>query len=194
MLQEGSKSTFAGLLKKISDLSFEYDIQPSIWRYYQTKGFKKLLKAHIEVHHETAKYIAEAVERSQSELGKNNDEKSVIAKIIEIDENIAETFAEDMFTAGVETISVAMSTLMYCLSKNPEKQEMLRREINKILPDKTENLNSVSFDNAPYLRAVVKETLRLGPVLNGNIRAAGEDLVLQGYQIPKGVSVTRIYF
>lgn len=45
-----------------------------------------------------------------------------------------------------------------------------------------------SFQTAPYLRACKKESMRLTPIAAGNMRAAGRDLVLKGYKIPKGVS------
>lgn len=41
----------------------------------------------------------------------------------------------------------------------------------------------------PYLRACLKEGHRLYPVINGELRRAGKDLVLDGYQIPKGTLV-----
>lgn len=38
------------------------------------------------------------------------------------------------------------------------------------------------------MRAVLKEALRLNPVLAGNARQTGKDVVLDGYQVPQGVS------
>lgn len=38
----------------------------------------------------------------------------------------------------------------------------------------------------PYLRACIKEAARINPVVLGGLRAAGQDLVLQGYRVPKG--------
>lgn len=42
--------------------------------------------------------------------------------------------------------------------------------------------------NLPYLRACLKEAMRMMPVVAGNLRATGEDTVIQGYQVPKDVS------
>jgi cytochrome P450 family 12 len=94
----------------------------------------------------------------------------------------------DMIGAGVDTTSAALSFTLYNLAKHPDKQEILRQEILKILPTKDSVLDVKSLDNVPYLRAVIKESFRIYPVTNGNLRRLKQDVVLQGYQIPKGVS------
>lgn len=76
---------------------------------------------------------------------------------------------------------------MYLLAKNPEKQEKLRQEILKKLPDKTSKLTPDMLKNSPYLRACLKEVARVKPVAPFNMRAAGQDLVIKGYRVPKGV-------
>lgn len=46
----------------------------------------------------------------------------------------------------------------------------------------------------PYMRAVLKEALRISPVLPGNARQTCRDIVLNGYQVPEGVSETFTFF
>lgn len=87
----------------------------------------------------------------------------------------------------LKTASATVACL-YHLAKNPDKQEILRKEIRAILPEVDSPLNSDSLCNIPYLRACFKEAIRLNPIVTGGFRAAGQDIVLQGYQIPKGVS------
>ena len=76
---------------------------------------------------------------------------------------------------------------MYCLAKNPDKQAKLREELMKILPEKKSSLTPENMKNMPYLRAVIKESIRLYPAVVGNARKTGQDIVLQGYRVPKGV-------
>lgn len=40
----------------------------------------------------------------------------------------------------------------------------------------------------PYLRACIKETLRIKPVVIGNGRSLQSDAIIAGYEVPKGVS------
>lgn len=77
---------------------------------------------------------------------------------------------------------------MYQLAKNPEIQEKLRKELQSLPVDANGRLTQTSFLKAPYLRACLKETMRLLPIISGTARAAGKDLVIKGYQVPKGVS------
>lgn len=81
---------------------------------------------------------------------------------------------------------------MLCLAKNPEKQEKLREEIMQILPTKDAPLTEKSMKNLPYLRASIKEALRVYPLIIGNARVPVNDVVLSGYQVPKGVVVSMI--
>lgn len=79
---------------------------------------------------------------------------------------------------------------LYHLAKNPEKQIKLRNEVLQYLPSKTTKLTPDSLNRMPYMRAVLKEALRMNPVLAGNARQAGKDIVLEGYRVPQGVSRT----
>lgn len=78
---------------------------------------------------------------------------------------------------------------MYCLAKNPEKQDRLRKELISVMPDRNTPLSGENMISMPYMRAVIKETLRLYPPAMGNMRRAPENLVMRGYQIPKGVDL-----
>lgn len=80
-----------------------------------------------------------------------------------------------------------MSNFMYCLAKNPEKQETLRKELQSLPLDANGKLTSSSLLTTPYLRACMKEVMRMAPIVTGTARAAGKDLVIKGYQIPEGV-------
>lgn len=69
-----------------------------------------------------------------------------------------------------------MSSTLYLLATNQDKQDKLREEI------------LTQSDKRPYLKACIKEAMRIMPVVSGNIRQATKDYNLMGYQVPKGVS------
>lgn len=45
------------------------------------------------------------------------------------------------------------------------------------------------MDSIPYLRACIKESLRLHPVVPANFRSAGNNIVLSAYNVPKGTDI-----
>ena len=77
-----------------------------------------------------------------------------------------------------------MSSVLYLLAKNPDKQQILREEIMEKLPTKDTPLTADKMKNMPYLRACIKEAQRLEPVIVGNLRRLADNVVLGGYQVP----------
>lgn len=127
------------------------------------------------------------LEKKKKESGSDR-ETGVLEKLLEIDENVALTMTLDSIVAGVDTTSSSFFQLLYALALHPEKQELLRNETMNILPEKDSKLTAENWQNMPYLRACMKESARYAPIFD-NIRSAGRDIVMQGYQIPKKVKL-----
>lgn len=75
-------------------------------------------------------------------------------------------------------VSFTTIGLLYYLAKYPEVQEKIRKEINSSEPSKR------------YLKACLKESLRLHAVVPANLRRTTREHVVAGYLIPKGVRFT----
>ncbi|XP_060786228.1 sterol 26-hydroxylase, mitochondrial-like [Neoarius graeffei] len=91
----------------------------------------------------------------------------------------------ELLLAGVDTTSNTMMWALYLLSEDPKAQDTLYQEImNVIKRDKiptAEDINSM-----PYLKAVIKETLRMYPVVTMNARLLSEnDVIIGGRFFPK---------
>lgn len=80
---------------------------------------------------------------------------------------------------------------MYQLSQNEDKQEKLFEELRKAMSKKDSRITPTTIEQLPYLKACIKETLRMYPVVLGNGRNLQSDAVICGYNVPKGVSITR---
>lgn len=76
---------------------------------------------------------------------------------------------------------------MYLLSKNPTQQEKLFKELKGVMKSKDTKVTEKILENVPYLRACIKEALRMYPVVLGNGRSLQSDAVICGYTVPKGV-------
>uniref|UniRef100_A0A1S4JS48 Uncharacterized protein n=1 Tax=Culex quinquefasciatus TaxID=7176 RepID=A0A1S4JS48_CULQU len=176
-------------IREFFELSYHLDILPSIWRYYKTPTFKRLMTVLDELTRIIMAKVDEAVIRLDKNPSQDSDSQSVLEKLLKVNRDVAVVMAFDMLLAGVDTTSSATSGILYCLAKNPEKQAKLREELRAILPNKDSPLTPENMKNLPYLRACIKEGLRMYPPVAGNVRQAGKDIVLQGYQIPKGTDV-----
>ncbi|KAM9304821.1 cytochrome P450 27C1 [Gastrophryne carolinensis] len=99
----------------------------------------------------------------------------------------------EMLLAGVDTTSFTLSWATYLLAKNPQVQQTVYNEIVRNLGKDTVPI-AQDVPKVPLVRAVLKETLRLFPVLPGNGRVTQDDLVLGGYFIPKGTQLALCHF
>ncbi|KAB5577267.1 hypothetical protein PHYPO_G00207940 [Pangasianodon hypophthalmus] len=94
----------------------------------------------------------------------------------------------ELLLGGVDTTSNTMMWALYLLSQDPKAQDTLYQEVNSIIKgDKiptAEDINSM-----PYLKAVIKETLRMYPVVPMNARLLSEnDVIIGGHFFPKKTS------
>ena len=94
----------------------------------------------------------------------------------------------DVLFAGVDTTSNTMQWVLYMMAKNPDKQDILRQEVLSVLGDTT-LATPTTLTQMPYLKAWVRETLRLYPVLCVIARKPTEDITLSGYLIPAGTQI-----
>lgn len=73
------------------------------------------------------------------------------------------------------------------MGTNPDKQEILRNEVLKTLPDQDSTLSLENLGNMSYLKACIKESIRIYPAGAGTARRTNQDLEIDGYRIPKGI-------
>ncbi|XP_055902448.1 cytochrome P450 CYP12A2-like [Eupeodes corollae] len=181
------------VLRNFFDLVLYLDINPSIWKVVKTPAFHRMMKNYDEMYDIIIKYINEALERIESDTSRANvdedEEKSILEKLLKIDKKIAIVMALDLLMAGVDTTSTTMTGILLCLAKNPEKQEKLRQELRTILPEKDSLLTLDSMKNLPYLRACIKEGMRIYPISLGIMRTNEEEIILSGYQVEKNQDI-----
>lgn len=131
-------------------------------------------------------------QQDQIETQCHTGEKSILTKLLHFNRHYALLAVFDMFIAGIDSTVVASQTLLYQLAMNPDKQEKLLKEVFELLPQIDSPINPDSLSHASYFRACLKESMRMQPTVSTNLRSTGQDLVLNGYQVPKMVSFDKM--
>lgn len=97
------------------------------------------------------------------------------------------------FVAGQETTANALSFCFLEMGKNPEIAKKAREEVDRVLGKR----NEVTFNDInelKYCLAIFKEALRLFPPIVNVIRENQENMIINGYVIPKKTFIVVRYF
>ncbi|XP_073228382.1 1,25-dihydroxyvitamin D(3) 24-hydroxylase, mitochondrial-like [Porites lutea] len=101
--------------------------------------------------------------------------------------------AIDVVFAGVDTTSSATLWWLYNLARFPEVQENLYQEIQSVL-GKDDDVLPSHLAKLRYLKACLKESMRLNPTFPVMSRILEEDVVLSGYNVPANTLVVLEFY
>lgn len=160
-----------------------------LWKIFPTPTWRKFTKA-ADVFTEIAfRYINRSLEELEKNTENENKEITLLQSMLMtkgLDVSGAMVTVADMLTAGIDTTSHSVGFFLYNLAKNPDKQEMLYKEIRKLLPRKEDRITPEVFNELKYLKATMKESQRLHPIVFGIPRVLDHDVVFGGYRVPAG--------
>ncbi|XP_015070945.1 cytochrome P450 71A4-like [Solanum pennellii] len=95
----------------------------------------------------------------------------------------------DSFIAGVDSIYTTLEWIMIELLRNPRAMEKLQNDVRGLVQGKAE-ITEDDLGNMMYLKAVIKESLRLNPPFPIPVpRESMEDVKLLDYNIPAKTQV-----
>ncbi|XP_043279339.1 cytochrome P450 CYP12A2-like [Venturia canescens] len=180
------------------DSFFVLEVKPSLWKYYKTRKLRRLFAALDSITSISVKYVDAAKERfnarNEEEKRDRARHKSILENSLNIDEGTGYILALDMLAGGIDTTSNTAGSMLYYIASNPPVQEKLREEVLRALPDKNSPVTyEILKSKIPYLKACVKESLRLSPIAFANLRTMTKDVVIGGYEIPAGINVLAIH-
>ncbi|OAD61457.1 putative cytochrome P450 49a1 [Eufriesea mexicana] len=166
------------------------ELKIPFWKYFNTPTWLQYVNALDTIVSITSKYTTIALSRIK-EIEKSDKEPSLLERVLalEKDTKLATILSLDLFLVGIDTTSSAVASTLYQLVLNPDKQDLVYDEICRVLPTKDMQLEGKHIDKLKYLKACIKETLRLYPVVIGNGRCMTKDTIIKGYRVPKGVQV-----
>ena len=96
--------------------------------------------------------------------------------------------ATTMFLAGSDSTTHTLMWLLYNLGRFPHVQEKLRAELDHHLPPGTP-LTAETLHELKYLRATVKESMRLTPTASGLTRRFPHPIAIGGREVPAGTII-----
>ncbi|XP_078275460.1 1,25-dihydroxyvitamin D(3) 24-hydroxylase, mitochondrial [Rhinoraja longicauda] len=93
---------------------------------------------------------------------------------------------------GVETTANSLLWAIFNLSRNTKAQEKLYEELLRVLPE-DQAPTAEDIRKMPYLKACLKESMRITPSIPFTSRTLDEETLLGDYLLPKGTTLTISY-
>ncbi|CAN6292964.1 unnamed protein product [Urochloa humidicola] len=94
----------------------------------------------------------------------------------------------DVMFGGTETVASAIEWAMAEMMHSPDDLRRLQQELADVV-GYDRNVNESDLDKLPFLKCVIKETLRLHPPIPLLLHETAEDCIVGGYSVPKGSRV-----
>ncbi|XP_057982404.1 cytochrome P450 76A1 [Malania oleifera] len=170
-----------------------------ILRRVDPQGIRKTTQFHVEQAFEIAGgFIKERVDGNGGGERKGKDYLDVLLEFggdgeepLSLSSRTINVIIFEMFTAGTDTTTSTLEWAMTELLRNPRTLTKVQAELRSVgggPPDG--KLTEDDIESVPYLRAVIKETLRLHPPLPFLVpHMATQMCKIQGYYIPKKTQI-----
>ncbi|CAN1245190.1 Cytochrome P450 736A117, partial [Linum grandiflorum] len=140
-------------------------------------------------------FLDQVVEDHKSMIGSDHKSEDDLVDVLlqiqressdsSIDQDTIKAIVLDMFAAGMDTTSTALEWTMTEILKNPRVMNKLQYEIRTITGNERRNVTEDDIKQMRYLKAVLKESLRLHlpfPLLTP--RESSRDVRVLGYDVP----------
>ncbi|XP_022243138.1 cytochrome P450 315a1, mitochondrial-like [Limulus polyphemus] len=163
-------------------------IPPRLAYVLKLPVWKRFVKAADRALHLAKTYVDVNVKDILSKAEVGEPVEGVLSQLLledKIDKEEIVRIVTDLFLAAADTTSHATQWTLYMLAKYPECQKKVVDEVNRVISP-GQNIQEVHLQHLPYLKAVIKEALRLYPVAPFLTRILPQDIVLNGYRVPAG--------
>ncbi|XP_067666927.1 1,25-dihydroxyvitamin D(3) 24-hydroxylase, mitochondrial-like [Haliotis asinina] len=129
--------------------------------------------------------------RQIQEKGDDGSEVGFLASFVQENtlsiEDIYSNVSE-LLGAAIDTTSNTTQMTLHEIAKNPQVQGRILEEVNRVVPP-DQQPTAEHLKDMHYLKAVIKETLRMYPTAPVVLRILQQEATILGYTIPKGVSL-----
>ena len=158
------------------------------WKYIPSKlstCARNLMTSKDFLFRTFAKIVDETMKLDESEVENPASILSALLSVKEVDDKDVKASVVDYITAGMDTIGNSMIFLVANLARNPEAQEQLHEEIDRVFPNKSD-ITPEALTRLPYMKACIKESFRMFPTASQIARITEKDFILStGHTLPK---------
>lgn len=170
-----------------------------VWRHFETGSYKKLRKSQEYMESVAVDLVSQKLAFFKDTSDESTESPCSLSRTSLVEQYLKNPnldlcdvvgMAADLLLAGVDTTSYTSAFALYHISRHPQIQQRLYEESLRVLPDKQSPLLADCLNTGiPLTRATLKEVFRLNPISVGVGRILTKDMLLSGYQVPKGVRV-----
>lgn len=191
--EAGRNKMFRGLLEINSKLLGGFNLQdffPSLAR------LDMVSRAAVDQKKRWDDLLDDLIDRHASNMVKDEDEQDFIDVLLSVQQEYGlikdniKAILMDMFEAGTDTTYVSLDYAMAELMRNPRVMTKLQAEVRSCASKGKEMVTEEDIASMSYLKAVMKEAMRLhpsGPLLIPHLSVAECDV--EGHTIPSGTRV-----
>ncbi|XP_074578554.1 cytochrome P450 71A1-like [Curcuma longa] len=142
-------------------------------------------------------FVEEVLSAHEKKQERNDDNMDFVDILLSLDSSEGVVLRRDsikavildVFGGGIDTTFATLEWAMAELIRQPTKMERAQQEVRRIAGSKSE-IREEMLQEMLYLKAVIKETLRLHPAVPLLVpREAMQETRVHGYLIPKGTRV-----
>ncbi|KAG2403444.1 Cytochrome P450 [Vigna angularis] len=196
---EGEVAEVRKMVEDTVELAGKFNVGDFVWvcRWLDLQRMKKRVEEIVEKFDGMMeRVIREHMEERQRRKERGDEEEKVrdlLHILLDIHEDESremkltrenvKAFILDILMAGTDTSAITIEWALAELIRNPKVMEKAREEIESVRGNKSGVIGESDIVNLPYMRSIVKETLRLHPTTPMIGRESSEKMKVCGYEI-----------
>nr|QWK52261.1 cytochrome P450 93D1 [Isatis tinctoria] len=188
----GKKEEVIKMVVELNELAGFFNVSETFWflRRLDLQGLKKRLKNARDKYDVIIERIMKEHESRKTKEARARNMLDILLDIYEdknaemklTRENI-KAFIMNIYGGGTDTSAITVEWALAELINHPEIMKKAQQEIEQVVGN-NRLVEETDLCNLSYIRAVVKETLRLHPGGPIFVRESDEECVVAGYRIP----------
>ncbi|XVF49758.1 hypothetical protein PTKIN_Ptkin04bG0039600 [Pterospermum kingtungense] len=199
--EEDGSSNLGPLLKRVLILLMSFsigDMFPYLRWLDVLSGLIPSLKATSKEVDTFFNHIIDEHRAALKTHDESTDKKDFVSIILQLqkegmlDKNLTEdnikAIIQDMFLGGTDTSATIIEWIMAELLRHPYIMKKVQEEVRNVVGEKSK-IDVDDISKMEYLKCVIKETLRLHPILPLLPRKTSANVKLGGYDIPSNTTV-----